>query len=113
MFENIVVPLDGSPMADRILPHVAAIAQIDSRLTEGAGLPSAITLLRVLETDGNESTAVDSLAWHFAKAEAQAHLDEAMKQLTNLGLASNAVLLEGGAAQRIVEYAHKHSAARC
>ena len=29
MFENILVPLDGSPMADRILPHVAAIAQID------------------------------------------------------------------------------------
>ena len=57
----------------------------------------------------SESTAVDSLAWHFAKAEAQAHLDEAVKQLAQLGLASSAVLLEGGAAQRIVEYAHKHN----
>ena len=101
MFGNILVPLDGSPMADRILLHVAATAQIN-------GPP--ITLLCVLETDGVKSTAVDSLAWHFAKAEAQAHLDEAAQQLAQLGLASNTVLLEGTAAQRIVEYAHKYSA---
>jgi nucleotide-binding universal stress UspA family protein len=101
MFGNILVPLDGSRMADRVLPHVAAIAQIDGPLT---------TLLRVLETDDAKSAAVDLLAWTFAKAEAQAHLDEAAKQLTQLGLASNTVLLEGGAAQRIVEYAHKHGA---
>jgi nucleotide-binding universal stress UspA family protein len=85
------------------LLHVAATAQIN-------GPPEAITLLCVLETDGVEATAVDSLAWHFAKAEAQAHLDEAAKQLTQLGLASNTVLLEGGSAQRIVEYTHKHNA---
>ena len=110
MFENILAPLDGSPMADRILPHVAAIAQIGDSPTAGAAPPSAITLLRVLETDAVESTAVDSLAWHFAKAEAQAHLDEAVTQLAQLGLTSSAVLLEDGAAQRIVEYAHKHNA---
>ena len=101
MFGNILVPLDGSPMADRILPHVAAIAQI-------SGPAEAITLVRVLETDGVESTAVDSLAWHFAKAEAQAHLNEAARQLTELGLVSNTVLLEGNAAQRIVEHTEKH-----
>ena len=82
----------------------------DKRPADAQRPPEAITLLRVLETDGVESTAVDSLAWHFAKAEAQAHLDEAAKQLAQLGLASNTVLLEGGAAQRIVEYAHKHDA---
>ncbi len=109
MFGNILVPLDGSPMADRILPHVAAIAQITSPSMEERR-QEALTLLRVLETDGVESTAVDSLAWHFAKAEAQAHLDEAAKQLTQLGLASNTVLLEGEAARCIVEYAHKYSA---
>jgi len=100
MFENILAPLDGSPLADRILPHVAAIAQIDG---------SPITLLRVLETDGVQSTAVDPLAWTFAKAEAQAHLHEAAKQLAQLGLASDSVLLEDGAAQRIVEYTQKHN----
>ncbi len=103
MFGNIVVPLDGSPMADRILPHVIAIAQSN-------GQPVQIILLRVLETADTESTAVDSLEWHFAKAEAQAHLDEAAARLAQLGLASKTVLLEGGAAQRIVEHVHKHDA---
>ncbi|MDI9549581.1 MAG: universal stress protein [Chloroflexota bacterium] len=98
MFGSILVPLDGSQMADRILPHVAAIALKD-------GPP--LTLLRVLESDDEESTPVVPLAWHFAKAEAQAHLDEAAKQLEGFGLAADTVLLEGGAAQRIVEYAHK------
>jgi nucleotide-binding universal stress UspA family protein len=101
MFEKILVPLDGSPIADQILPHVAATAQKN-------GQP--VTLLRVLETDGIESTAVDPLTWHFAKAEAQAHLNEAAQQLAQLGLASNTVLLEGSAAQHIVEYAHKLNA---
>ena len=52
MFENILVPLDGSPMADRILLHVAAIAQRNGRRWQALRQPSAITLLRVLETDG-------------------------------------------------------------
>lgn len=99
MFRNILVPLDGSPLADRILPHVSAIAHSNGLL---------ITLLRVLETDDVESTPVDPLAWHFAKAEAQAHLAEAARQLAQLGLKSNTVLLEGGAAQHIVEYAHRN-----
>lgn len=99
MFVNLMVPLDGSAMADRILPHVAAIAQI--------GGPQ-ITLLRVLETDDDESMPVDPLAWHFAEAEARAHLEEAGRQLAQLGLASTTVLLQGGAAQRIVEYSHKN-----
>ncbi|MFZ1771240.1 MAG: universal stress protein [Caldilinea sp.] len=103
MFKNIVVPLDGSPMADRILPHVVAIAQSGSQ-------PARVILLRVLETTDKASTAVDSLEWHFAKAEAQAHLNEAAAQLVQLGLAAKTVLLEGGAAQRIVEHVHKHGA---
>jgi nucleotide-binding universal stress UspA family protein len=99
MFESILVPLDGSPMADRILPHVASIAPMDS---------PQITLLRVLETNGVRSTAIDSVDWHFAKAEAQAHLDEAAKQLAQMGLTAETVLLEGKAAQRIIDYTQKH-----
>ncbi len=99
MFENILVPLDGTPQADRILPHVAAIGQING---------PTITLLRILETDGVESTAVEPLSWHFARAEAQAYLEKAAEKLRQWGLAPQTVLLEGGSAQRIVEYTHKH-----
>jgi nucleotide-binding universal stress UspA family protein len=101
MFKNILVPLDGSPMADRILPNVAATAQIGAP-------PETITLLRILETDGVEFTAIDPLTWKFARDEAQVHLDEAARQLAQFGLTCNTALLEGKAAQRIVEYLHTH-----
>jgi nucleotide-binding universal stress UspA family protein len=99
MFKNILVPVDGSPMADRILPHVIAIAQIGAP-------PEAITLLRTLETDGVKSTAVDPLEWKLNQDEAQAHLDETARQVAQFGLPCHTVLLEGRAAQRIVEYIH-------
>lgn len=98
MFEKILVPLDGSALADRILPHVAAIA-------EGNGAP--ITLLRVLVTGDMAAVPIDPLTWHFAKAEAQAHLEEAAGKLAALGLPSETVLLEGEAAQHIVGYAQR------
>lgn len=98
MFEKILVPLDGSALADRILPHVAAIA-------EGNGAP--ITLLRVLVTGDMAAVPIDPLTWHFAKAEAQAHLDEAAGKLAALGLHSETILLEGEAAQHIVGYAQR------
>lgn len=101
MLGNILVPLDGSPLADRILPHVAALARPDG--------PS-ITLLRVLEVGDVEAQAVDPLAWHFARAEAQAHLEEAAAQLAGWGLACTTALLEGAAAQSIVEYSQRHGA---
>lgn len=53
MFENILAPLDGSPMADRILPHVTATEQING-LPIAQRSPQAITVLRVLEADGVE-----------------------------------------------------------
>jgi nucleotide-binding universal stress UspA family protein len=101
MFKNILVPLDGSPMADRILPHVAAIAQIGGR-------PETITLLRILETDGLSATAINPLEWKFAQDEAQVHLDETARQMAHFDLVCNTVLLEGRAAQRIVEYIQTH-----
>jgi nucleotide-binding universal stress UspA family protein len=101
MFKNILVPLDGSPMADRILPHVAAIAQTGGR-------PETITLLRILETDGLSATAIDPLEWKFAQDEAQVHLDETARHMAQFDLTCNTVLLEGRAAQRIIEYIQTH-----
>lgn len=59
MFGNTLVPLDGSTLADRILPYVAVIAQ---------GGTTSVTLVRVLETDDVAETPADLFAWHFAKA---------------------------------------------
>ena len=56
MFETILVPLDGSQLADCVLPHVVAIAR---------SFDSEVTLLRVLEKSqtGNSSQLFDLLNW--------------------------------------------------
>jgi len=73
MFSHILTPLDGSPLAACVFPHVVAIARATG---------ARITLLRVLERRG------DSLAghgnpfdWQMQKREAQTYLDEMAEQL--------------------------------
>lgn len=100
MFTNIIVPLDGSTVATSVLPHVVAMA----RATD-----AKITLLRVLGEASTVRLGVDPVSWQLQKSEAQAYLDGVCERLTPLiSLSPEAVLLEGRAADRIIEYA-RHS----
>lgn len=97
MFEKILVPLDGSQIADCVLPHVAAIAKMGIR---------SMTLLRVMESARTKGTAVNPVDWQLQKSEAQSYLEETGSVLTNLlEDEPHITLLEGRAAERIVEYA--------
>lgn len=99
MFEHILVPLDGSPLAECVMPHAVAMAQtFDAR----------ITLLRVLEEHHvGDSPSVDLLDWRLRKAEAEAYLDEMAARLHEVGLRTEQVLLEGQAAERIIGFTHE------
>ncbi|NTU80149.1 MAG: universal stress protein [Chloroflexales bacterium] len=102
MFERILVPLDGSSLAECVLPHVIPLA----------GMFNAhVMLLRVLEPPRDKSLAqaIDPFEWHMWKAEVQTYLDLVRSQLQEAGLAVEAVLLEGQAAQCIMEFARQHS----
>lgn len=94
--EKILVPLDGSSLANSVLPHVSA-------LTQATG--AQVTLLRVLENPYENSLDVDPVDWHLSKNEAQAALEEVGNYLEILGVEADMVLLEGPAAARIIEYA--------
>ena len=99
MFEDVLVPLDGSPLAECVLPHAVTLSRLfDAR----------ITLLRVLETlrPSNRNTYVDPLDWHIRKAEATAYLQDASARLGELGIETKTALLEGQPAGQIIEYAH-------
>lgn len=99
MFEKIIVPLDGSTFAESVIPHVIALA----RATD-----AHITLLRVMVEDPTACVAVDPVDWQFQKAEAQAYLDEMSDHLAQLiSVQPETVLLEGRAADRIIEYARQ------
>lgn len=104
MFHRILVPLDGSTLAEGVLPHVVALA-------EAAG--AAVTLVHVVEqTSSSEQQArpIDPLSWHFRQVEAKSYLDSIVQRLreATLNVPIETVLLEGPPAERIVELAHAH-----
>jgi nucleotide-binding universal stress UspA family protein len=82
-----------------VLPHTTALARaFDAR----------VTVLRVVERapDGEESKAVDPLNWHIRKAEAEAYVDDVVSRLQEIDLRVEKVLLEGNAAERIINFSH-------
>jgi nucleotide-binding universal stress UspA family protein len=100
MLDEILVPLDGSAVAECVLAHVIILAQV---------FGSQVTLLHVLAASGSpEKAQVDPLDWHLRKAEAQAYIEEVSGRLRQADVRPNTALLEGPAAERIIEYAHEH-----
>lgn len=69
MFHHILVPLDGSELAERSIPHAEEFARV---------FGSKISLLRVLEVNsGQDNPAlIDPLNWQIRKAEADLYLQD-------------------------------------
>jgi nucleotide-binding universal stress UspA family protein len=111
MFNRILVPLDGSSLAERALPHAERFARI---------FGSKIVLLQVLEpASSHENTkAIDPLAWQLRKAEAELYLQGAADRIREkLAQSTSAredelnerveyAIREGKTAENIVDYAH-------
>ncbi len=98
MLDQILVPLDGSSLAECVLPHVAALAR---------PFDAQVTLVRVVERkpSSEEGEALDPLDWQMRKSEAEAYLDQMKKRLEEMDLPVSSELLVGKAAERIIEYA--------
>jgi nucleotide-binding universal stress UspA family protein len=103
MFDNILVPLDRSPLAECVLPHVIAVA---------GAFESEVMLLHVMDSSNlaGQSRAVDPLDWQIRTAEAENYLHDLVLRLQQARLTAERHLLEGQAAERIVEFAHHHDA---
>jgi nucleotide-binding universal stress UspA family protein len=103
MFNRILVPLDGSALAECVLSHAAAFAQ-----ATGVG----VTLLRVVEqnTTPDQVESIDPVSWHLRRVEVENYLEDIARRLQaiNPSVPVERVLLEGQAAERIVEFAHDH-----
>jgi nucleotide-binding universal stress UspA family protein len=97
MFEKIVVLLDGSPLAERVLPHTYALAQTFPN--------AAVTLLQVLEpVEKTAAGRLDPVDWHLRKIEAQTSLNAVSQQWSRGVINPETEILEGMAANRIIEY---------
>jgi len=97
---RIMVPLDGSDLAQQILPHVASLA---------LQLNATVTLLRVLtpSTYAQKQIMQPGLPWWDADmAEADAYLADAVRSLTERGVAaSKEVILSDNVTDAILEFA--------
>ena len=99
MLNHILVPLDGSPLAECVLPHAVALAR---------AFESRVTLLQVLgrPKSSGRTQSIDPLNWHIRKAESGSYLDGLIPRLQKAGLQVEKALVEGRAAERIMEFAH-------
>lgn len=99
MIDHILVPLDGSSLAERVIPHLFALAR---------PFNSRITLLRVLsrpQTMGSESR-IDPLDWQMREAEARSYLNRLTAYLSQSGLDVNNSVIHGDPATCIVDFVH-------
>jgi nucleotide-binding universal stress UspA family protein len=100
MFEHILVPLDGSTLAERVFPHVIALAK---------AFNSRVTLLRVVyrQEQTNAHGMVNPIDWQMRKSEAEAYLESVKEQLMEADIDSEIHLEEGKPAKQIIQYARR------
>jgi nucleotide-binding universal stress UspA family protein len=97
MFEHILIPLDGSGLAECVLPHGLSIAR---------ALDARATILQVIEPPegSSRSKAIDPLEWSYRQAEAKTYLEEVSTRLHAAGLPAEQALLEGDPAERVIDH---------
>ena len=103
MFKRILLPMDRSSVAECVLPHAVAVAR---------AFESQVTLVHVMDPaqQANWHRAVDPLAWQIRKAEAESYLGNLVLRLQKTGLRTEKQILDGSAAERIVELSRKTDA---
>jgi nucleotide-binding universal stress UspA family protein len=103
MFEKILVPLDGSELAAKVLPTVMELAK---------KFNSQVTLIHSCHTEGfgygQASPAVVKAAPTEGQKVCETFLSQAGKELQGQGVNVNWVCVEGVPAREIVGYAHKN-----
>ena len=101
MINHILVPLDGSALAECVLPHVMAMAPVTN---------ARITLSHVMEYAHirGETPAVDPVDWHLRKHKSEKYLEQIADHLKKNGLNVEHTILEGNPAEGIIEFARNN-----
>ena len=107
MYQHIMVPIDGSDLAECVLPHVEAIAS-------GCNVVK-VTLVRVVAPFHLHDYAEEKLPTKErqrlgakGKENAQNYLDKIVEQLKNKGIAAQAEVLVGDPVKELVNYENKN-----
>jgi nucleotide-binding universal stress UspA family protein len=106
MYKRILVPLDGSELAERVLPHATAVAKASG---------AEVTLVSVVPlTLGPAGAKLDAIPEALAerqaalKAEALIYLEKVQRNLKDQNVIAHCVTLDGDVASEIIAYAEKN-----
>jgi nucleotide-binding universal stress UspA family protein len=99
MFKNILIPLDGSTLAECVLPHALSLSAV---------LDAHAILLHVLERprDTGSLQPVDPLRWILKKHEAEGYLKRLSIRFQETGLNADYVIQEGPPAEVIINHSN-------
>lgn len=98
MYQRILVPLDGSALAETAIPHAELLA-----FATGAELALIrVTVLRFLQEPGGGGHVVQEEG---DRVEAEAYLQDRQKRLRARGINATCLVRTGGVAEEIVGYA--------
>jgi nucleotide-binding universal stress UspA family protein len=105
MYKKILVPLDGSELAEKVLPHVTALAK-----AFGAQ-PILVTVVEfTLGVAGAKLEAIPGAAAESKaaqRAEAMLYLQKVQQSLKNEDVVATAAALEGDVASEIITYSNQ------
>ncbi|WP_232700794.1 universal stress protein [Halobacterium wangiae] len=99
MYENILLPYDGSEGAAAVLHHAAEIAH---------WADATIQVLYVADTTRDSVTVVEGHTVDVLEQEGEDTLEEAAKTLDTLGVSYDTDVVQGNPAPTIVEYAERY-----
>jgi nucleotide-binding universal stress UspA family protein len=99
MFKRILVPLDGTPFGESVIPMVEAI---------GAAFESKVVLLHVEEHPALVNYDSEVVRWrlHDRDASSEAYLDSIVARFERLHVSCSEAVLEGNLVQTILDCAH-------
>ncbi len=108
MLEKVLVCLDGSPLAEEVLPYIAAEHGIGKVILVKVLAPPEVNLPIGIPGETLAPVSTGGRLERFEKEldEAPAYLEAKAQPLRDAGLDVETVVLQGPPAESIIEYAH-------
>lgn len=97
VFRHVLACVDSSPLSRNALAHAAAVAR---------SMGARLTVMRVLEPAADQQAPTDPVDWTLRHRVAEAELRDHAAQFG--GASSEAVVVDGQAAEKICDWIHDH-----
>ena len=119
MYQRIVVPLDGSPLAEAVLPHAVALAQAlgaEIHLVEVVPLETELVNMGFMDPGYLGALAIPDMesltrAMEGRASQANQYLQAKAAELQQQGLRTHTAILRGDPAGQVIQYAGEGDAA--